>query len=116
LVDLPMGIGFTPTYSRHRLRVSPGDRMLLFTDGVLETTSPDDTPFDSHGIETLLNRETGGCEDLARLLLAALHGHAAADELAHDDVTFLLVEFVEGPPGPALWHVFKHRVLRQERR
>jgi serine phosphatase RsbU (regulator of sigma subunit) len=116
LIDLPMGIGFTPAYSRHRFRVSPGDRMLLVTDGVLETTSPDDTPFDTHGIETLLNSETGSCEDLARLLLAALHGHAAADELAHDDVTFLLAEFVEGPPGPALWHVFKHRVLRRERR
>ena len=116
LIDLPMGIGFTPTYSRHRFQVSPGDRMLLVTDGVLETTSPDDTPFDTHGIETVLNRETGSCEDVARLLLAALHGHAAADELAHDDVTFLLAEFVEGPPGPALWHVFKHRVLRLERR
>jgi serine phosphatase RsbU (regulator of sigma subunit) len=114
-VDLPMGIGFTPTYSRHRFRVSPGDRMLLFTDGVPETTSPDDTPFDTRRIETLLNRETGSCEDLARRLLADLHGHAASDELTHDDVTFLLAEFVEGPPGPALWHVFKHRVLRRER-
>jgi sigma-B regulation protein RsbU (phosphoserine phosphatase) len=116
LVDLPMGIGFTPTYSRHRLRVSPGDRMLLFTDGVLETTSPDDTPIDTRGLETVLNGETGPCEDLGRRLLAALHGHAASDQLAHDDVTFLLVDFVEGPAGPALWHVFKHRVLRQERR
>ena len=62
-----MGIGFTPTYSRHRFRVSPGDRMLLFTDGVLETTSPDDTPFDTHGIETLLNREPA----VARTLRAA---------------------------------------------
>jgi phosphoserine phosphatase RsbU/P len=116
LVDLPMGIGFTPTYSRHRFRVSPGDRLLLVTDGVLETTSPDDTPFDAHGIETVLNTETGSCEDLARVLLAALHGHAACDALAHDDVTFLLAEFVEGPPGPALWHVVKNRLLRQERR
>ena len=31
-----MAIGFTPTYSRHRFRISPGDRMLLFTDGVLD--------------------------------------------------------------------------------
>jgi sigma-B regulation protein RsbU (phosphoserine phosphatase) len=114
--DLPMGIGFTPTYSRHRVRVSPGDRMLLFTDGVLETTSPDDTPFETRGLEAVLAGEPATCEDLGRRLLAALHGHAASDELAHDDVTFLLVEFVEGPPGPALWHVFKHRVLRQERR
>jgi serine phosphatase RsbU (regulator of sigma subunit) len=112
-----MGIGFTPTYSRHRFRVSSGDRMLLFTDGVPETTSPDDTPFDDHRVETLLNNSgTVSCEDLARRLLAALHGHAASDELAHDDVTFLLAEFVDGPPGPALWHVFKHRLLGQERR
>lgn len=117
LVDLPMGIGFTPTYSRHRFRVSPGDRMLLFTDGVLDTASPDDTPFDAHRIATFLNDgDNGSCGDLARRLLAALHGHAASDELGHDDVTFLLAEFEEGPPGPALWHVFKHRVLRQERR
>ena len=54
--DLPMGIGFTPAYSRHRFRVSPGDRMLLFTDGVLETTSPDDTPFDTRGLEAVLAR------------------------------------------------------------
>jgi len=115
-VDLPMGVGFTPTYNRHSVRVSPGDRMLLVTDGVFETTSPDDTPFDTHGIETLLNSHTGSCDDLARRLLAALHGHAATDELAHDDVSFLLTEFVDGPPGPALWHVFKHRLLRQDRR
>ena len=48
--------------------------------------------------------------------LAALHGHAASDELTHDDVTFLLAEFVAGPAGPALWQVFTHRLLRQERR
>ena len=114
--DLPLGIGFTPAYSRHRFRVSPGDRMLLFTDGVLETISPDDTPFDTRGIETVLNGEAVTCDDIARRLLAALHAHAACDELVHDDVTFLLVEFDDGPPGPALWHVFKHRVLGRERR
>jgi hypothetical protein len=51
---------------------------------------------------------------VARRLLAGLHEHAGSDDLAHDDVTFLLAEFVESPPGPALWHVFKNRVLRQE--
>ena len=116
LVDLPMGIGLNSAYSRHRVRVAPGDRVLLFTDGVLETTSPDDTPFDTRGLESVLAGTTGRCEDLARRLLAALHGHAASDALAHDDVTFLLVDVVDGPPGPALWHVFKNRVLRRDRR
>jgi serine phosphatase RsbU (regulator of sigma subunit) len=115
-VDLPMGMGLSSTYSRHRFRVSKGDRMLLVTDGVIETTSPDDTPFDTSRIESVLHSCTGSCEDLAGRLLAALHGHAAADELAHDDVTFLLAEFVAGPRGPALWHVLKNRLLRRERR
>jgi hypothetical protein len=111
----PPRIGFTRTCNRHRLRVSPGDRMLLLADGVLETTSPDDT-LDTHGIETLLNRDTRSCEDLARHLLAALHGHAASDEVAHDDVMFLLAELVEVPSRACLVARLKHRLLRLERR
>ena len=48
---------------------------------------------------------------MAERLIAALHAHAEADELAHDDVTFFLGEFIEGPPGPALWHVVRNRLL-----
>lgn len=110
-IDLPLGISLPTTFNRHRFRVEPGDRMLLITDGVLETTSPDDAPFDTHGVETILERETGGYEELAARLVEALHAHAEADELVHDDVTFFLGEFNEGPKGPALWHVFKNRVL-----
>ena len=89
-----------------------GDRILLITDGVLDTTSPDDAPFDAHGVEALLAAGAGeSCERLADRLIAALHAHADADRLAHDDVTFFLGEFTEGPPGPALWHVLKNRLL-----
>jgi len=112
-VDLPLGTGLSPTFTRHRFRVSPGDRMLLITDGVLETTSPEDIPFDTHGITALLDARTGSYEDLAAGLLDALHTHAEADHLSHDDVSFLLAEFVEGPPGPALWHLVKNRLLRR---
>ncbi len=110
-IDLPLGIGLPTTFNRHRFKVDPGDRILLITDGVLETTSPDDAPFDSHGVEAILERETGTYEELAELLVEALHSHAEVDELVHDDVTFFLGEFNEGPRGPALWHVLKNRVL-----
>jgi len=112
-VDIPLGVGFTPVFTRHRFTVAKGDRVLLITDGVLETTSPEDHQFDRHGIENLLNLGGGTCEDVADRLLTALHTHAGADELAHDDVTFFLGEFVEGPPGPALWHVVKNRLLNR---
>jgi len=114
-LDIPIGLGFTPAFTRHRFRVSPGDRLLLITDGVLETTSPDDNQFDRHGIDRLLEAGGGTCQEVADRLLAALHRHADADALGHDDVTFFLGEIVEGPPGPALWHVVKNRLLNRGR-
>jgi len=110
-IDLPLGVGLPTTFNRHRFSVEPGDRILLITDGVLETTSPDDAPFDTHGVETILDREAGSYEELAARLVEALHDHAEADELVHDDVTFFLGEFTEGPRGPALWHVLRNRLL-----
>jgi len=112
-VDLPVGTPFVSTYNRHRFRVAPGDRMLLVTDGVLDTVSPADEPFDRRGIEALLADQSASLDGLASRLLDALHEHADTERLAHDDVTFLLTEFVEGPPGPALWHVVRNRVLRR---
>jgi phosphoserine phosphatase RsbU/P len=110
-VDIPLGTGLAPQFNRHRFTVTPGDRLLLVTDGVLETSSLDDQQFDRHGIERVLQATSGTCEEIADRLLDALHAHADTNELAHDDVTFFLGEFVDGPPGPALWHVVKNRLL-----
>lgn len=109
--NLPLGTGLSPVYTRHRFKVEPGDRLLLVTDGVIETTTPNDVPFDTAGVTALLNSDD--CEALASRLLSALHAHADCGHLAHDDVTFLLAEIVDGPPGPALWHVVKNRLLNR---
>jgi hypothetical protein len=61
----------------------------------------------------LLNTDTGAHEQLAERLLSALHDHADSKRLLHDDVTFLFAEFVDGPRGPAIWHVIKNRLLRR---
>jgi serine phosphatase RsbU (regulator of sigma subunit) len=110
-VDLPLGTQLKPSCRRHRFRVRPGDRMVLVTDGVLEATSPDDVPFRAEGMATLLGGSTGGLEELAGRILAALHAHEATERLVHDDVTFLVAEFENGPPGPAIWHVVRNRLF-----
>jgi len=115
-IDIPLGTGLVPQFNRHVFTVELGDRLLLVTDGVLETTSPDDQQLDRNGIERVLRATSGTCEDIADRLLEALHAHADTSELAHDDVTFFLGEFVDGPPGPALWHVVKNRLLSKVRR
>ena len=114
-VDIPLGTGLTPKFNRHSFTVTPGDRLLLVTDGVLEASSPDDRQFDRHGIDRVLQNTSGTCEDIADRLLEALHAHADASELAHDDVTFFLGEIVEGPAGSALWNVVKNRLLSKAR-
>jgi len=89
-VDLPMGIGFTPTYSRHRFRVSPGDRMLLVTDGVLESRDSGGGEF---GVERLEQAVCGGraleAGALMRHVRAEIRTFAGGRPTA-DDLTLLV--------------------------
>jgi serine phosphatase RsbU (regulator of sigma subunit) len=111
LVDLPLATGLSPSFARRKLRVGPGDRILLVTDGVLEAPSPDGEEFGANGVAQVLQHGEGPCEAVGDALLSALHAHVQADSLTHDDVTFFLGEFVDGPAGPALWHVMRNRVI-----
>jgi serine phosphatase RsbU (regulator of sigma subunit) len=110
-VDLPLGTGFSPRFNRHRFRVSPGDRIVFMTDGVIETTSPAGDPFDEAHVRAVLEGGAGEPAQLAQRLLDALRAHAGPEGLGHDDVTFFVAEVGAGPPGPALWHVVRNRLL-----
>lgn len=112
LVDLPLGTGLTPGFARRKQRLALGDRILLVTDGVLDACSPADEAFGASGVDRVVATNRGTCEDLGQALLHALQAHTGRLALAHDDVTFFLAEIVEGPAGPALWHVIRHRLLK----
>jgi hypothetical protein len=112
LVDLPLATGLSPAFARRRLRVEVGDRVLLVTDGVLEAPAPDGDEFGAEGVAAVIRGHDGSCGEVAHALLAALRAHVGGRGLIHDDVTFFLGEFVDGPVGPALWHVVRNRVLR----
>lgn len=108
-VGLPLGTGLSPTYTRRRIKVAEGDRLLLLTDGVLEACSPDDQELGHAGLERLLHAYEGDHGGLVDHLLQGLEAHTGSNALAHDDVTIFVGEIVAGPPGPALWHVFRNR-------
>ena len=112
LVDLPLATGLSPTFARRKLRVGLGDRILLVTDGVLEAPSPEGDEFGAEGVARVLQQHEGSCDTVGDALLTALLAHVQGDALTHDDVTFFLGEFVDGPAGPALWHVMRNRVIR----
>jgi hypothetical protein len=109
-VGLPLGTGLSPAFTRRRIKVEAGDRVLLLTDGVLEATSPDGVEFGQDRLEQVLRAHAGGCGELVDELLAALRAHTGRERLVHDDVTIMAAEVVAGPRGPAIWHVIKNRL------
>ncbi|MEU0557739.1 SpoIIE family protein phosphatase [Dactylosporangium sp. NPDC006015] len=72
-----------------------GDRLLLYTDGATEAVGRDGRVFGVEGLVELVERDTGELpapEALRRLCHSALAGYAGTPA---DDVTLLLVEWVQ---------------------
>ncbi len=110
LVGLPLGTGLDPSFTRRRLTVAPGDRLLLLTDGVLEAASPEGVEFGREGLSRVLDEAHDDVHALVEGLLAALARHTGQDAFTHDDVTMFAGEFVDGPPGGALWYALRNRL------
>ncbi len=90
--DLPFGLGGS---RRSRLeRLEPGDRLLAFTDGVIEARSPDGELFGVDRLADLVAREEAAGvpppETMRKLMHAVLDYQA---EGLRDDATAVLVEW-----------------------
>jgi serine phosphatase RsbU (regulator of sigma subunit) len=85
--DLPLGLG--QRYAHHSFDWQPGDRLLLYTDGVSEARNSDGAFLDLRVVAPLL--ASGPLEASLDRLLEAVHAHAARGELG-DDVAVLLLE------------------------
>ena len=113
LYNVALAVERQSRYSQRKLRVTTGDRVLLVTDGVLETPNPDEQLFGRERVLKVLQAHAeSDCPTVGRALLDALRQHANAKELTHDDVTLLLMEFVDNAEGPAIWRMLKNRILR----
>ncbi len=92
MADLPLGVDSNVAFTQSSVRIKTGDRMLLYTDGVLEAPSEDGTLFgESRLLSTL--QDAGRCT-LAEIKNAVLHAVRAhtGGSLTHDDVSLLVVE------------------------
>lgn len=113
LANMPLAVDAGTLFSRRDVRTSHGDRLLILTDGVLEAPAPSGELFGEQRVEALLN-DSRGLDPMALgdRLLDELVRFTGDPGLGHDDVTFVLLEFVPGPSGPAVWHAIRNRIVR----
>lgn len=113
LADAPLAVSDETTFSRAKVRVDVGDRMLVLTDGVLEAPAPSGELFGDERVDALLAEHNAlDTAALSGRLIPALVKFTGDAALAHDDVTFLMIEFVPGPPGPPIWNAVRSLLLR----
>jgi serine phosphatase RsbU (regulator of sigma subunit) len=99
-----------PGFSETHVRLEPGDRLVLFTDGFIEAKSPDGEVFGEHRLAEALGRLAPLDADAIGAELVREVETFAAGKL-DDDLTMLVVEFhgvsrteaVESPPGEEAW-------------
>ena len=93
LPAFPIGLLPQPVYPSREIPVSAGDRIALFTDGVVEATDVSGEPFGYERLETLLEREAARSpEEIVQAVLAAVSAHVGTAPL-EDDRTLVLLAF-----------------------
>ncbi|MFB4278102.1 MULTISPECIES: PP2C family protein-serine/threonine phosphatase [unclassified Nonomuraea] len=92
--DPPMGFGLDASTGMLRYQLQPGDRLLFYTDGMIEAQSPDGELFGlERFIDFVIRREADGMsapETLRRLIQAILEHQRGR---LQDDATVLTVEW-----------------------
>jgi len=88
-----LGLLPSPSWRVHDLALAPGDRIVFYSDGVTESTSPAGLELDVDGAVAALAAGAGeSAEAAGRALLEAAAAHRAGGE-AGDDVTVLAVRY-----------------------
>ncbi|MFB8398127.1 MULTISPECIES: PP2C family protein-serine/threonine phosphatase [Streptomyces] len=94
--ELPLGLGFHDREppARHHVRLQPGDRVLIHSDGVTEARSPDGDLYGEDRLTDTVIRSLAsghsGAEALRRLVQKLL---AHQEHRLRDDATILLAEW-----------------------
>jgi len=88
--SVPVGVVEDAEFTINRLRTAPGDRIVLYSDGLIEQADADGEPFGLERVESLLIGSSSVTEDLERLR-DALDQHSRHGPLS-DDLTIASFE------------------------
>ena len=87
-----LGVFAEVAYEDTTCRVTPGDTLLLYTDGVTEAMSPAEDPYGEERLHALAQRDHGSPQALIDALIVDLRRHSATATQS-DDITLLAVTY-----------------------
>jgi len=90
--NVPLGVEDDTHYDESRLRLESGDRLFLYTDGVVETPDTSGTLLGMGGLRQILGHAV--TDDIQETKLAVMDAlrRRRGGALDHDDVTMMIVE------------------------
>ena len=91
-VNIPLAIESDTLYEQFSISMVPGDRLFVYTDGIIDTPDPRGESFGLVRLKDVLDANTGiPLSELKSAVLKALNQYAQK-ELTHDDVTLIVLE------------------------
>jgi len=88
--SLPIGLGEGP-YKERQLHLKSGDRLYLYSDGVIEAMNPAGDPLGGETVVKVLTEKPGSLEEGIQNVLSQLEDWCAPAP-PHDDISILAVE------------------------
>ena len=90
--NLPLAIDFETSYGQLTISISPGDRLLVYSDGIIDAPSPKGESFGLARLKDVLDANAEATlSGLKFAILDALHEYTQK-ELNHDDITLIALE------------------------
>jgi serine phosphatase RsbU (regulator of sigma subunit) len=91
-LNIPLAIDLDTLYGQITIPMAPGDRLFVYTDGIIDTPSPEGESFGLARLKDALDANTGvPLSELKSAVLKTLHQYSGK-ELTHDDVTLIALE------------------------
>jgi sigma-B regulation protein RsbU (phosphoserine phosphatase) len=91
-LNIPLAIDLDTLYGQITISMIPGDRLFVYTDGIIDTPSPEGESFGLARLKDALDANTGvPLSELKSAVLKTLHQYSGK-ELIHDDVTLIALE------------------------
>jgi sigma-B regulation protein RsbU (phosphoserine phosphatase) len=91
-LNIPLAVDLDTLYKQFTVSMFPGDRLFVYTDGIIDAPSPEGESFGLARLKDALDANTGASlTELKSAVLNTLHQHTE-QELTHDDLTMIVIE------------------------